>query len=139
MTNRLKTFVPTNPMPKERPRLGRGGGAYTPTKTSAYEGWVAVHVASAIALVGYEIPKKGELLLVILQFYRCDKRRADIDNLQKVILDALNKLAWEDDSYVAAIVATVERGVTKDAAGVGIEIRPYYEELGIYDNLGGRL
>ena len=137
MTKRLKLFVPSNPMPKERPRLGRNG-AYTPAKTQAYEELVGVSVSNAIALIGYEMPKAHELVMVILQFYRSDKRRADVDNLTKSVLDAMNGLAYEDDSFIGAMVVTVERGVREDACGVGIEIVPYYEELGIVDNLSYR-
>jgi len=33
-------------------------------------------------------------------------RRVDLDNLAKIPLDALNELAWEDDSQIVSLIAS---------------------------------
>jgi Holliday junction resolvase RusA-like endonuclease len=134
MANRLSFFVPGNPLPKERPRFGKGK-AYTSKKTSSYEKLVRDYACLAIAAQGYEMPDRKTPLFVVLHFYRADRRRADLDNLQKACLDALNKVAYEDDAQIEAAVMTVGRGYKGGQSGVQIEIRPYYEELSIVENL----
>lgn len=136
MANRLRFFVPGNPQPKERPRLGKHGNTFTPKATRDYQKCVALHANTAIAQADYSIPDKAVPLLAILHFYRADYRRADADNLQKAILDALNGIAYADDSQIGAMVVTVTRGSGEKRAGVMVEVRPYIEEISILENLG---
>jgi Holliday junction resolvase RusA-like endonuclease len=42
-------------------------------------------------------------VLVHLNFYNGNKRRRDIDNMAKLILDALNKEAFDDDYQVVGV------------------------------------
>lgn len=93
----LSVIVEGNPIPKQRARIvGRHG--YTPKRTKAYEQKVAWAVKQEI---------KGKLftgdIAVFLDFYRSDRRRCDIDNLQKAILDALNGIAYKDDSQIVKL------------------------------------
>lgn len=44
-------------------------------------------------------PHTGELA-VIITFYFATKRRRDLDNQNKLILDALTGIVWEDDSQI---------------------------------------
>jgi len=39
-------------------------------------------------------------LLVEIDFYNGNRRRRDLDNMAKLVLDALNKEAYEDDNQV---------------------------------------
>ena len=52
------------------------------------------------------IPKLSGELTVIVEFYRKSRRRADLDNLIKGVMDALNRVAWDDDSQVVKLMAT---------------------------------
>jgi Holliday junction resolvase RusA-like endonuclease len=47
-------------------------------------------------------PLKGELE-VSIRFYFCTQRRRDLDNMNKLVLDALTGFAWEDDSQIARL------------------------------------
>lgn len=129
----LRFFVPSNPIPKARPRTGNGH-AYTPKRTKEYESLVKQWASIAIAEQGYTMPSKDTPLLLVIHFYREDKRGADLDNLQKAIWDALNKLAYHDDKQVEAVIATVTRGGNY-VAGAMVTVAEYYPELSILENL----
>jgi crossover junction endodeoxyribonuclease RusA len=90
----VKFTVPGIPVPKERPRFGRGR-VYTPEKTVAYERKVRFYAAAARVR-----PIDGDVALT-LAIYLPDRRRRDMDNIEKAIKDALNGVAYEDDSQVA--------------------------------------
>lgn len=109
-----------NPVAKGRPRLGKGG-TYTPEKTVNYENLVKM---------SYLETYKGKPLLeenleVTINFYfsipkRTSKKnrekmlngeimhnkRPDIDNCIKSITDALNNIAYKDDSQIVKITAS---------------------------------
>lgn len=129
----LRFFVPSNPIPKARPRTGKGH-AYTPDRTKDYESLVKQWASIAIAEQGYTMPSKDTSLLLLIHFYREDKRGADLDNLQKAIWDALNKLAYPDDKQVEAAIATVTRGGNY-VTGTMVTVAEYYPELSILENL----
>ena len=40
---------------------------------------------------------------VIITFYRGNKRRVDLDNLSKAVLDALEGIYWRDDTQVVSL------------------------------------
>lgn len=88
----MKVSIPLAPTPKERPRFGRR--AYTPRKTQDAE-----------AVIGWYWRMKGGKPLkgpvsIKLWFYMANRRRTDWDNLAKLVCDALNGLAYEDDSQI---------------------------------------
>ena len=115
----IKFTVPVPPVAKARPRVTMRGGfarAYTPKKTAQFEHIVAdccplhqpistpCHLSVTFHL---PIPKSwskakqkaaqdGELLPVT---------RPDIDNYIKAVMDALNGVAYEDDSQVVTLTA----------------------------------
>ena len=98
--------VPGCPRPKERARRGKGGGWYTPRRTSAYEdavGWAARGA-------GCRKPRDGRFR-VKLDLWFPDHRRVDADNCCKSVLDALNGIVWRDDSQVVELVVT--RGIDR--------------------------
>ena len=47
-------------------------------------------------------PLDGEFS-VIISFWRGDKRRVDLDNLSKAVLDALEGIYWKDDKQVTSL------------------------------------
>lgn len=97
---RLKTYtfvVPGHPVPKARARGGIGHH-YTPARTREYEQLVMVE-----ALKARVRPIAGNLAMVI-EFYLSRPDCADIDNLAKSILDALNGTAYKDDRQVITLV-----------------------------------
>ena len=91
-------------MPKGRPRLGRNGNTYTPKRTAVYEhsiGW-AWREAQGVKATG---PVRVSIIV-----REKGGHPGDLDNYVKVVLDALNGLAWEDDKQVGVIYAAIERG-----------------------------
>ncbi len=91
--------VPGPPIPKGRPRVTRGN-TYTPPTSEAYERKVGMCARMAGLRKG-----PGEFV-VSLSFFMATSRRVDVDNLVKSQLDALNGIAWEDDSQVREIHAS---------------------------------
>ena len=101
----LTIWVPGKPVPKGRPRLTRGGHAYTPAHTHQWE--------SIVASAGRDVmdgrpPLSGPVLLAAL-FYGA-RANADIDNLLKSVLDGLNGVVYEDDSQVQMLAAWRMKG-----------------------------
>lgn len=112
--------IPGKPVGKGRPRFRRAGTyvqTYTPKATAGYERtvrdcWKATRLE----------PLKGEIEAIIYAYFpipqsATKKRRAlmesgaigcgtkpDADNIAKAVLDALNGLAYTDDSKVTRLV-----------------------------------
>jgi Holliday junction resolvase RusA-like endonuclease len=42
----------------------------------------------------------GDDLAVVIEFVLPDKRRIDLDNLSKAVLDGCNKVVWKDDRQI---------------------------------------
>jgi crossover junction endodeoxyribonuclease RusA len=82
-----------DPIPKARPRFVKGR-TYTDPRSVAAEGLV-----KATARRGGVLKMAGPLR-VRLSYFRRTKRLADLDNLAKLTCDALNGLAWNDDSQI---------------------------------------
>lgn len=110
----LSFEVPGNCVPKQRPRLGRGGHTYTPKRTLDYEKKVA-----ALALQAGAKPSKERLKLRVI-FYFSDKKKRDIDNCIKSILDGLNKVAWEDDEQIQYLSARKYNEMTESKTFIEI-------------------
>lgn len=111
--------IPITPVPKARPRFTRYGHTYTPKKTADYEKAVAEYWRQATkgfqydreqALIvnlvfGMPIPKstsKAKTELMANGTIRPTKK-PDVDNLAKAVMDALNGVAWVDDSQVVRV------------------------------------
>ncbi len=121
--------VPGKPTPKARPRLGRGGRVFTPKSTLDHELRVKVACSQAIPK-GW--PVDAEYEIICLFNYKNRRSLADVDNLVKLVCDALNpkryrkKLVekptvWEDDVQVSRISAG--RFVTGDDESTIVTIR----------------
>lgn len=103
--------VPGLPQGKGRARFGNGR-TYTPAKTVAYEGLIAL--AGEKAMEG-RLPLEGPLYITVTAFFPIPaswpkKRKAearwhtgkpDGDNILKAAGDGLNGIVWKDDSQVA--------------------------------------
>lgn len=118
--------IPGAPVGKGRPRVVVQGGhahAYTPPKTASYARLVSEvykqsfsdteQLTGAITLVlraYYPIPqswpqsKKAKALCGLIQ----PMVKPDADNVVKIIADALNGLAWQDDKQITEIRASKE-------------------------------
>lgn len=111
------------PTGKGRPRLGKYS-TYTPQKTRDYEELVKLSFKNK-----YKVePSEKEIRMKITAVFEPPRRlskkkraelienkvgytkRSDIDNICKIILDALNKIAYKDDSQVVELEARKEYG-----------------------------
>ena len=129
--------VPGPPVGKQRARTVTQGGwvhSYTPAKTAAYESLVASTYKSSYP--GAEAAT-GAVQVVIHAFYKVplswplEKRKKalagmipvsvkpDLDNVLKIVTDALNGVAWVDDKQI--VYATVQK-IYADMPRVEVEI-----------------
>jgi Holliday junction resolvase RusA-like endonuclease len=125
------------PVPKARPRLGRNNHTFTPKSTSDAEKQIA-SVAKCYLARPFSVP-----VLIIVDFiYAAPKSwprkkllllgssliprdgRPDIDNLYKLVADALNGIAYEDDAQIVKITSGKFYG---NEDGVHISIIPILE------------
>jgi Holliday junction resolvase RusA-like endonuclease len=118
MSNALTFTIPGPPVPNARARRGRGGNHYTPDKTRAYRNRVAWECTRK-RLATWPLHAR---YAVELTFHMPNSRRADADNLAKGVLDALNGIAWEDDSQVQRLVVEKRIDRANPRAEVTIEI-----------------
>lgn len=110
--------IPGRPFAKQRPRFSRKSGrAYTPSETVSFERNVGL-----IAARHFPQPIEGPVRVIIRAYFAMpqswskkkraemlDKphtQRPDIDNLQKSVLDGLNRIAFADDAQIAELTAT---------------------------------
>lgn len=112
----MVTFtIPGQPFGKQRPRFSRKSGrSYTPEKTVSFERQVG-----QIAMPHFPAPLEGPVKVTIMATFEPAKswsqkktaahlnrphtQRPDLDNIEKAILDGLNRIAFADDSQVAAV------------------------------------
>ena len=104
------------PVPKGRPRMTKTGHTYTPKETKDYEDLVKWSFIQQVGI--YENPPEEPVMVKMVfrmpipksyslrklakirsQKMACPKR-PDIDNLAKIVLDALNGLAYKDDNQI---------------------------------------
>ena len=99
--------IPGEPVSKARARFsGKSRGAYTPDKTRAAEeavGWRFREAARGHAI------DANATYAVVARFFCATGQRRDVDNMLKLILDGLNKVAWLDDSQVVEATTRKER------------------------------
>jgi crossover junction endodeoxyribonuclease RusA len=96
---RVEFLVNGIPIPKARPRLTRRGRAYTPARTLEYEARVA-KAAAQYFTSPIDYPVKLTAFFVMPT-----RRRADLDNLLKSLMDGMIKTVYFDDSQVTELKA----------------------------------
>lgn len=124
-------LIKTKPLTKQRPRFSRNGIVFTPKQTTDYERLIAVKwkekyktpIKEAVEvemIFSFERPKSWSKKKKENTFFHTVK--PDIDNLQKAILDGLNKVAFEDDKQVFSVKA---KKIYDDENSVRIMIKDY--------------
>jgi crossover junction endodeoxyribonuclease RusA len=111
------------PRAKQSFRVGNGGGGYQTARVKGWQadvGWAAQQVMRRAKPM---LEPLGCDVLVDLTFYLGDKRRVDLDNLSKAVLDGLNGICWEDDRQVVDL--HIRKILSdKEEAGVLVKITP---------------
>ena len=115
----MEFIVEGDPQGKARPRFSRKSGTvYTPAKTAKYEKEIR---QSFLAVGGKLIPNGGYVTVAVDAYFKIPKsyskekrlscahninrpdKKPDMDNILKVVMDALNKVAYEDDKQVVEV------------------------------------
>ena len=100
---RYNLEINARPIPKQRPRLSKFA-VYTPKKTADYEKLIAYEWKRRYKNLILKGAVKLDLLFCFKKAKSCKKdyhtQRPDLDNLEKAILDGLNKTAFVDDCQV---------------------------------------
>lgn len=130
--------VNEEPVAKARPRFTKRGHAYTPKKTEDYEESIKFAFMSQtcermpVYSKGVPLEVKAIFAKSVPKSYTKKKReaclngdllptgKADLDNYLKAVLDALNGLAFEDDSQ---IVMTTAEKIYAEVPYVAVQIR----------------
>lgn len=117
----VRFTVPGQPYGKGRPRIGRVGGfsrMFTPEKTVNYEGlvgWTAAQAMAGRPLLLEAVAVDLEILVSVPASWSQKKQaqalagairpttKPDIDNVEKAIFDAINKVVWKDDVQVVDV------------------------------------
>lgn len=137
----VQFFVPGKPIGKGRPRVCRKV-TYTPKPTKDYENLVRqCYIAKYVDK--QPIPAKIPLKVSIIANYPIIKsmpkkqieiienggafdtvrpaKKPDADNISKIILDALNGLAYYDDNQVVTL--HIDKCYAKDESQVGVYVK----------------
>lgn len=96
--------VDGEPMSKARARVVNGH-AYTPERTRVAEAGIQAAFKSTNPSRTPHPLLSGTKYGVVALFFHQTRQRRDIDNMLKLILDALNGMAWTDDTQVVEISA----------------------------------
>lgn len=111
-------FVPGDPQGKGRPRDNTKTGVhYTPSRTKAYERLIKTYFLCAGGSMLF--PEGSPVALEVIAFFAIPKsfakwrrkaiedgavgyvmKKPDFDNIEKVVADALNGLAYHDDAQI---------------------------------------
>ena len=141
----VTVFIPGEPQGKERPKFARAGAhvkTYTPEKTVVYESRVRFEYIrhckvrfpedavlevdiTAVFSIPKRTPKKN--LAGMLDGSVRPTRKPDVDNIVKIILDALNGVVYKDDAKVVAVTARKIYGKDENV-GVIVKIRSVNDE-----------
>lgn len=113
----LFSVLPIEPESKARPRIGKGGHVYTPSKTTRYENAIALSLKTQL----HEVSSTN-MFGVRAIFRRSDAQRVDTDNMLKAVLDAITKTGrvWEDDSQCLEVVGKTFRRVDNPSLALAI-------------------
>ena len=107
----------TEPVAKARPRMSKFG-AYTPAKTRKAEKEIK-DMAKHQMMMAKSDTLDGPIIVAIEFILKRPKKpthpfpsRADLDNYAKLVCDALNEIAWKDDSQIVDLYLMKRWGQT---------------------------
>ena len=125
---------------KARPRFNtKTGRAFTPGDTIRYENWIKCCYqeqdgkfidgpVSARIEVYYKIPKSytKKRVQAIRDGLEMPLKKPDSDNIAKIVLDSLNKIAFDDDAQVVEL--TVVKKWTEEQERIEFELEEVKNE-----------
>lgn len=104
MTQELQFVVHGPPVPKARARTVRAKTgktvSYTPKKTASHESTLATYALQARCKVSrWPYADKSARFGVAIRVYK-SRDQGDLDNFEKSVMDACNRVLWHDDKQV---------------------------------------
>lgn len=118
----LQFTVPGEPVSKARARFTGYGSkvrSYTPAKTRTAEEVMARSFRAA----GGTLESDSEVTFgVAVIFYNGTRQRRDVDNMLKLVLDGLNKVAWADDNQVVEVSGKKRYVDTREEARTEVSV-----------------
>jgi crossover junction endodeoxyribonuclease RusA len=118
--------IPGNPIPKERPRVVKGH-TYTPKRTLDAEQVVKLYARRA------RVPRLSGHVKLTASFFRDSAQPCDLDNLVKLVSDALNGIAFGDDRQIVWLSAL--KAIDRENPRTIVEIEQV-EAVGAYPTEG---
>jgi Holliday junction resolvase RusA-like endonuclease len=127
----IELIIPGEPVAKGRPRVTSKGFSYTPEKTKGYENLVKMcwqesgltglgnKPLSVIISLYFSVPKS--YLSKFNKHGLEHTKKPDLDNCAKTILDALNGLAYDDDSQIVELTIRKQYSTLHNCAVVRIK------------------
>ncbi len=115
----MKLIIPVEPRGKQRPRVVTRNGrviAYTPGQTAMTEQLIRAYLSQDKTYFERDIPISLKVTFYLVRPKSCPKKRIlpvtrpDIDNLEKLVLDACNKFLWADDSQITTMMSRKRYG-----------------------------
>lgn len=119
MRQQQSIIVYGNPRGKGRPRFTRNGRTYTDAATTEYEGRIKkvwkcennfkfpASPITIIVIAFFRVPVSLSKKKVERTYGKPHMHKPDADNIAKIVLDALNGIAFDDDRFVTSL--TVEK------------------------------
>lgn len=143
----IEFTIPGEPREKSRPRVVRlkngASTSYTPDKTVAYEELARQRFRQQWPSVELPFPDKTPVCVTITACFGIPKsasrktraamlsgqnyptKKPDVDNVIKIVLDALNGFAWHDDAQVVLLQVTKE--YTEHEPFVRVQVTEYQD------------
>ena len=143
----IEFTIPGEPRGKSRPRVVRlkngASTSYTPDKTVAYEDLARQRFRQQWPSAELPFPDKTPVCVMITACFSIPKsaskkaraamteglisptKKPDVDNVIKIVLDALNGFAWHDDAQVVLLQVTKE--YTEHEPFVRVQVTEYQD------------
>ena len=143
----IEFTIPGEPRGKSRPRVVRlkngASTSYTPDKTVAYEEMARQRFRQQWPSGELPFPDKTPVCVMITACFSIPKsaskkvrasmidgrisptKKPDVDNVIKIVLDALNGFAWHDDAQVVLLQVTKE--YTEHEPFVRVQVTEYQD------------
>ncbi len=124
----LNFEIPIDPVPKARPRLGRGGHVFTPKKTKDFEKKVRAVIGNKYTIPPLIGPVSMTLIFRMKQAKTNKKtyptQRPDLDNLAKAVTDAVNGMRYEDDCQIINLNLSKRWCEDDEVPGISMVVQP---------------
>jgi Holliday junction resolvase RusA-like endonuclease len=131
--------IPGTPMAKQRHRTTKQGRAYTPDQTVNYENLIKLTYQNIGKKVFWDCEPLSVAILAVFMIPKSYSKKKvkqclkgelapstkDCDNIAKIVMDALNTIAYTDDKHVCEIYVCKRYTDNPDYVGVHVELKDF--------------